>query len=173
MTCGRLRWQRQHRHELIDRAHQLGLSGELQFILSSRRADLRELLDRADLFLMPSRTEGMPWALLEAMGRALRCIATRVGGTRRCSTEDMTPPNGPAALALRIVAVLSTRGRMAEISRGNLETARQFRLDILQQRHLEFESTPYQRTNTWRSAQPVGSCLPSVARTAPHVIITA
>ena len=70
--------------------------------------------------------------------------------------EDMTPPNDPAALALRIIEVLSTRGRMAEMSRRNLETARQFRLDILQQRHLEFQSTLYQRTNTWRSAQPVG-----------------
>jgi glycosyltransferase involved in cell wall biosynthesis len=43
----------------------------------------------ADLFVLPSSTEGMSNALLEAMGYGLPCIATRVGGNPECITDGI------------------------------------------------------------------------------------
>lgn len=47
--------------------------------ISDRKA-LRQLVDEAWVFAMPSRTEGLPRALVEAMARSRACVGTAVGG---------------------------------------------------------------------------------------------
>jgi glycosyltransferase involved in cell wall biosynthesis len=142
-----------HRSELVRLAQRRGVSGQIQFIGASTRGELKELLDNAGLFLMPSRTEGMPRALLEAMGRALPCVTTNVGGMPEVlSSQDMIPPNDPAALAAKLMEVLSTPDRLAEMSRRNLETAKRFGLDVLLKRHLAFQSSLQKCTIAWCTA---------------------
>jgi glycosyltransferase involved in cell wall biosynthesis len=48
--------------------------------LTGARSDVPDLLAAADAFVMSSRTEGAPMALLEAMSAAVPCVATAVGG---------------------------------------------------------------------------------------------
>jgi glycosyltransferase involved in cell wall biosynthesis len=62
-------------------AQRLGILQHFQFLgeLPSGKA-VREQLDQATLFLMPSRTARMPREMVEAMPRALPGIGTRVGG---------------------------------------------------------------------------------------------
>lgn len=67
------------------------------------RADLRLLLDECDLFCMPSRTEGLPRALIEAMARGVPAIGTDVGGIPELlEPRFCIPPNNPSALAALI-----------------------------------------------------------------------
>lgn len=69
------------RQELEARTQALGLSGRVQFLgFCSQTA---ELLDQADIYVLPSLTEGMPMALLEAMSHALPSVCTRVGEVPR------------------------------------------------------------------------------------------
>jgi glycosyltransferase involved in cell wall biosynthesis len=42
--------------------------------------DVRHLLAHAELFVLPSREEGIPLSLLEAMSMEMACVATDVGG---------------------------------------------------------------------------------------------
>lgn len=68
------------RRPLEELAGQLGVGSQVKFVGTVPAASVREYLDAADLFVLPSRTEGMPRALLEAQARGLPCIASRVGG---------------------------------------------------------------------------------------------
>ena len=57
---------------------EFGLQARVQF--AGRRDDIAELLAAADVFVMPSRSEGLPSALIEAMAAGRPVIAARVGG---------------------------------------------------------------------------------------------
>jgi glycosyltransferase involved in cell wall biosynthesis len=64
-----------------------------------QRDDLPNLLRRCDAFVLSSRVEGLPVALLEAAASGLPCVATDVGGVRDVGAPFLVPPRDPAALA--------------------------------------------------------------------------
>jgi glycosyltransferase involved in cell wall biosynthesis len=57
---------------------QYGLTDRVKLL--GNRSDVPQLLKRADIFVMPSLTEGQPIALLEAMSLGMPILATSVGG---------------------------------------------------------------------------------------------
>ena len=65
--------------ELAALVRKSGLSEKV--IMLGQRADIPSLLSGFDSFFMPSRWEGHPLALCEAMSTGLPCVATPVGGT--------------------------------------------------------------------------------------------
>jgi len=66
------------RSEILNMAQSLGISETVEF--TGWIDNVETYLRQADLFVLPSRTEGMPNALLEAMSYGIPCIATKVGG---------------------------------------------------------------------------------------------
>lgn len=75
-----------------DLAKELGLEQEVSFL--GLQADVYPFLEQADLFILPSKYEGMPMTLLEAMGTGLPIVASAVGGI-----PDMLE-NGESALLI-------------------------------------------------------------------------
>ena len=119
---------------------------------------VRGLLDRADLFVLPSRTEGMPRALLEAEARGLPAVATRVGGVPSVLTgECLVPAGDPDALASKIAQLIADPDRLARLSEAGVSTARGFHYDILGRRRSEF----------WRALAELGG---SVASAFPRTV---
>ncbi|HNO79308.1 MAG TPA: glycosyltransferase [Phycisphaerae bacterium] len=86
-------------HSLRGNVHFLGL-----------RRDVYRLIQTTDLFVFPSRTEGMPNALLEAMAGRLPIVATDVPGCHDLVTDGKTgrlvKVNDPDALADAIESAL-------------------------------------------------------------------
>jgi glycosyltransferase involved in cell wall biosynthesis len=67
-------------------------------------------LQAAEVFVLPSRSEGLSGALLEAMATGLPCVATAIGGTVDVVTDGvdgwLVPANHPDALAQRLTTAL-------------------------------------------------------------------
>lgn len=63
---------------LRKQAAELGIADQVW--LPGARADVAEIMRSLDVFVLPSRAEGMPVTLLEAMATGLPVIASRVGG---------------------------------------------------------------------------------------------
>jgi len=88
------------------RARALGLEANVRF--PGQVEDLGPLLTAADAVVMPSRWEGMPLVLLEALARGRPVVASAVGGTLEVVTDGeharLVPPDDPQALATALEA---------------------------------------------------------------------
>jgi L-malate glycosyltransferase len=72
--------------------------------------DLREFLSSADIFVLPSRSEGFSNAIVEAMALSLPVVATNVGGNAEAVEDGVSgfvvPSEDPAAMAVVIARLL-------------------------------------------------------------------
>lgn len=132
------------RRELERQAIQLGLDGAIE--LPGASADPTSWLRTADLFVLPSREEGMSIALLEAMALGIPAVVTAIPGNARLITDGvhgrLVPADDPPALARAILetwdhprqsAVCGFEARQRVIER--------FSISAVARRHLElFES---------------------------------
>jgi glycosyltransferase involved in cell wall biosynthesis len=140
-----------HRPEMERLAAQLGIASRVRFAgqLPAGVA-VRTALDGSDLFVLPSRSEGLPRAMIEAMARALPCIGTAVGGIPELlPAEDLVGPDDAAGLADKIQEVLSSPSRMARMSARNLEIAQDYREDVLAPRRKAFFEHVREATEAW------------------------
>lgn len=65
---------------LLSVAKKYGVTDQVKFIGSLPHDEVFTWLDKIDIYIQPSQTEGLPRALIEAMSRGLPCIGTDVGG---------------------------------------------------------------------------------------------
>jgi glycosyltransferase involved in cell wall biosynthesis len=114
---------------------------------------VRAELDQADLFVLVSRSEGLPRALIEAMARGLPCIASTVGGIPELLPRDvLVEPGDAAELAEKIKTIASDPVRMTAMAARNLERSREFSAVALEQRQLDFLRTVRDQTMAWQSS---------------------
>jgi glycosyltransferase involved in cell wall biosynthesis len=109
------------RESLENQVVSKGLSRNVTF--AGTRKDVELLLAGADLFVLPSKREGLPVAVLEAMAAGIPVISTNVGGVAEIVEDGksgvLLPPEDSQALARKIDMVLkdgalaSTLGRNA------------------------------------------------------------
>jgi glycosyltransferase involved in cell wall biosynthesis len=110
------------RPALGEQADALGLNGSVRFLGTVPRA--WRLLPHFDVFVLPSRWEGMSNGLLEAMAAGRPIVATTVGGNPELIADGETgllvPPENPEALAaaiLRLVRDPALARRLGEAAR--------------------------------------------------------
>jgi glycosyltransferase involved in cell wall biosynthesis len=135
-------------------AAKLGIADRVAFLgeLSSGRS-IFEFLDSIDLFVMPSRAEGLPRALVEAMSRGCPCIASAVGGIPELlEPSDLVPPNSPGALAKLILQVAADSDCLLAMSERNLAKAAQFSPQTLNESRRAFLEEVKRRSSLLSSA---------------------
>jgi glycosyltransferase involved in cell wall biosynthesis len=104
------------RAELEALARRLRVADRVKFL--GYRRDVASLLGAADLFAFPSRVEGMPIALMEAMWMGLPIVASDIPANRETLAAGkygrLVPPTQPKALAEAIARLgADTQGSIA------------------------------------------------------------
>lgn len=132
-------------------SHRLGVDDRVIFLGSVAHGEaIQEQLDAADLCVMPSRTEGLPRVLIEAMARGLPCIASDIGGIPELlDAGELVPPDDPTALAERICTLRKDTPRLTELSARNIEKARDYVEPVLDARRREFYGVVRDQSRGW------------------------
>ncbi|HET9122580.1 MAG TPA: glycosyltransferase [Acidiferrobacteraceae bacterium] len=119
----------------------LGLTAEVQFL--GRREDVAQLLQAADIYVLSSKSEGMPIALLEAMATALPVVATAIAAVPEVIVNEnnglLVPPADPVALAdglARLIADPALRARIGQ--RGLVDVSRLFSIESTTELYAEY-----------------------------------
>ncbi len=130
------------RATLEERARRMGVREAVTFAGQEPSGEaVRRRIDAADVFVLASRQEGLPRALLEAMARGLPAIATRVGGIPELlADEDLVPRDDPAALAQALEDVAGDAARREGMASRNLATAREYHDLAMSRRRRELYS---------------------------------
>ena len=93
------------RADLQMQAKQLGVEEQMRFL--GWRGDLETIYGATDLFVLTSRNEGTPVALIEAMAAGVPSVSTDVGGVRDVITGPdlglLVPFGDPHALAAAVM----------------------------------------------------------------------
>jgi glycosyltransferase involved in cell wall biosynthesis len=138
------------RGDLEALAGRLQCGRRIRFAGQLGAGQVHQELDRADLFVLPSRQEGLPRAMLEAMARGLPCIGSRAGGIPELLTPDATVPVGDVeALTDRICEVVRDPVRMRHMSAANLQRVKAYRSQVLQARRVAFYQRVRAATDAW------------------------
>jgi L-malate glycosyltransferase len=97
------------RDALHARHAEMGLGDRFQFL--GQRDDVLRLLAGADAFVLASRHEGLPVALMEATSVGLPVVASRVGGIPQVLQDEvdalLVPPGDPGVLAQAMTRLAS------------------------------------------------------------------
>jgi glycosyltransferase involved in cell wall biosynthesis len=148
----------QYRPMLEAQAAEMGVGDRCQFRgqLTTGSA-VRQQLDQAELFVLPSRQEGLPRAMLEAMARGLPCLGSTVGGIPELlPLEDTVPPTNTGALAAKIREMVTEANRLTHASERNLRRAQDYREHCIQDRRTTFYKTLRRQTEDWIQKQSKG-----------------
>jgi glycosyltransferase involved in cell wall biosynthesis len=118
-------------------AKELGIAQDTHFL--GTVSDVRSLYAQLDLVVLPSRSEGLPNVLLEALKANVPVVATSVGAVPEVVTDQaagcVVPPGDPVLLADAIKAALID-GKSPAADAARAATAARFSLESRIEKHL-------------------------------------
>lgn len=121
-------------------AARLGLGDTV--IFPGFRTDIRDLLAAADIFVMPSRAEGQPLVLLEAMAAGKPIIASDLPGVKEIVVDGvngtMFKAGDAGSLAFAIIGLTTDPARSGCLALRAAQTASGFTLEKFLNRHEDF-----------------------------------
>jgi glycosyltransferase involved in cell wall biosynthesis len=103
-------------------------------VMLGERQDVPIVLSAMDVFCLPSRTEGMPMTVLEAMAASRPVVASRVGGIPELVVEGVTgllaSPDDPGEFVQALLSLARDPARAGEMGRiGHARLLEHFSLD--------------------------------------------
>lgn len=115
------------KNDLQHQVHALKISEAVHFM--GIRSDIDDVLRMSDIFVLPSKSEGMSNTILEAMSTSLPVVATRVGGNIELVIEGETgiliPSDNRLVLEQSLLYLIDhplTRKKMGEAARKRISS---------------------------------------------------
>jgi glycosyltransferase involved in cell wall biosynthesis len=110
------------------------------FLGSKTREEVFNWLDFFDIYIQPSKQEGLPRALIEAMSRGCPSIGTKVGGIPELIDENFIIPYRSPGLIVEAIKKMNESEMLKQAIR-NFNTAKNYEYGVLDNKRKEFYRT--------------------------------
>jgi len=129
-------------HDLLKKFQEWELEDRVVFCGGIPSDEVFAILQKMDISVLPSLSEGMPNTLLESMAAGLPVVATAVGGTvevvKDGETGYLVPPKNPAKLADALHKLIANRTERESMAKQAVERfEKHFSVDIMVDRYEE------------------------------------
>lgn len=120
-------------------AEKYGIKENIIFDGTLPHSEINKWFDDIDFYLIPSLTEGMPRALIEAMSRACPAIGTKVGGIPEILSDKMLiKKKSDKELAKLVLELIQNKKLQEKCAIENFEKAKEFEKEKLTIKRKEF-----------------------------------
>ena len=127
--------------QLKSYAETLDVGNQIEFVGYLSRKGLSDLLDQADVFVMPTKAEGLPRVVIEAMAKGLPVITTPVSGNPELvSSHYLVDYYDVNTLADRIKELSTDAAVYETASKDNFKNSLDYEASILERRRDQFYS---------------------------------
>lgn len=113
-------------------ADELGIAENVHFLGS--QSNVYPFLNEADIFLLPSRYEGMPMTIIEAMGTGLPIVATAVGGVPDMLTDHQSGllvECEPEAVSRAVLELMDDEALREKLGKNAKKDSRRFSAEYM------------------------------------------
>lgn len=118
-------------------ASQCGVNDYVHFIGPKPHEEIAELLDSMDVYIQPSRQEGLPRAVIEAMSRALPVFGSRTAGIPELLLPECVFDNCDVEKIEQLLNSLNKQ-KMIEYAKRNFTEAKEYASPVLNARRMDF-----------------------------------
>lgn len=125
---------------LKDLAKKLGIEDQIHFLGLKKHSDIWEWLDQIDIYAQPSKQEGLPRAVIEAMSRGCVCIGSTTAGIPELLDSKYVFQNGDVNQICNIIQGIYRDKDIKQNIIRNFEKSKEFDIDLLNQRRADLFS---------------------------------
>lgn len=120
-------------------AEGLGLADDVHFTGYLKRKALREQLEKADIAVLPTRAEGLPRVVIEAMALGLPCITSPVSGNPELiNSEFLIGYDDVLGMAKACEKLITSKEIYEKESRENFAKSKEYSTEVLNPRRTHF-----------------------------------
>lgn len=120
-------------------AKNLGIEEYVEFLGQLSHEEVFQWLDNIDIYVHPSRQEGLCRAIIEAMSRGCPVVAADAGGIHELIDDECIFPKGDVRTSVQMVMdLVNSKNKMRVQADRNFKKAEKYRSDILADRRKRF-----------------------------------
>lgn len=129
----------QFKSKMIDLAKEKKVADSVKFIGNVNKQQVFKNLIDSDIFVLASRTEGLPRAIIEAMSVGLPIVGTIVGGIPELIEDSvLVEKNNAVQLASKIKELTMNKDLYNQQAARNYKEAQEYKEEFLSQRRISF-----------------------------------
>ncbi len=118
-------------------AEKYNVVDKIKFLGSLPHKDVFKYLDSIDIYIQPSKQEGLPRALVEAMSRGCPALGSRTGGIPELLNKQLVFNNGAVSQICELLIKLDKESLLAEAKRS-FEKAKEYDKTVLDKKRSSF-----------------------------------
>lgn len=128
------------KQDFINYSKKIGISENVRFLgRMPSGADVRRIIRKSDIFVFPTKAEGLPRVVLEAMAEGLPAISSPVCGIPEILPKDcLVPYDNYDGYAEAIVRLIDNPDLMTKHSKRNIDVAKEYKSSILNEQRKAF-----------------------------------